>query len=375
MVDLKQKGLEFSKLLSPEVTLILDILQKHNKDAYIIGGAVRDFLLGYTVGDFDVATDALPEEISEWMNEIDAKTKPIGGDFGTVLVIIGKKAFDVSTYRTETFEVHGKPPTIVFVKSLADDLARRDFRLNAFVFDPKQNIILDPYDGLNDIQDKTINMIGDPNIRLKEDGLRIIRLGRFLAKFDMNLNSKILAAVQSVGKNAKFRNRRVVRNELLKLIKVSNPYQGIELLRKNDILHAIFPHFPFSPTFREDLIRDFSQLTVENEITKLFGFLVLISDGAQLTESHFKKLCQDLELSNKQEQQLERLYNCWKNFPDSPELQSIKPWVRATGINASEVLVHIYFLNVLKREKSINSDTKDEYLTIVRDVVKRLKTG
>ena len=109
MVDLKQKGLEFSKLLSPEVTIILDILQKHNKDAYIIGGAVRDFLLGYTIGDFDVATDALPKEISEWMNEIDAKIKPIGGDFGTVLVIIGKKAFDVSTYRKETFEV----PTVL----------------------------------------------------------------------------------------------------------------------------------------------------------------------------------------------------------------------------------------------------------------------
>ena len=375
MLDLAEKGLEFSKLITPEVSIILETLHKHDRDAFIIGGAVRDFLFGHQVGDFDIATDAVPTEIIEWMKAVHVKTKPIGGDFGTVLVIIGKKAFDVSTYRTETFNVHGEPPTVVFVKSLVADLARRDFRLNAIVYDPKKKIILDPHDGINDIQNQTINMIGDPHIRLKEDGLRIIRLARFLAKFDLTADSTLLSAVRSVGRNTKSRNRRAVRIELLKLIRVSNPFRGLELLYQNEILKAIFPHFPFSPHSPREFIKTFSLVTVENEITRIFGYLILMADDSQLNESHFEQVSAVLELSVKQEQHFQRLYKSWKNFPMNTDAQTIKRWVRATGINTSEVLVHIYFLNMLKTKKSIDSDSKDQYLKAVRQIVKKFKTG
>jgi tRNA nucleotidyltransferase/poly(A) polymerase len=375
LVNLAKKGLEFANLLPSELLIIIETLQRHDKDALIIGGAIRDFLFGSEIGDFDVATDAVPEEIKKWMNAVNVKTKFIGGEFGTVLAIVGKSAFDVSTYRTETFEVHGQPPTVAFVNSLTADLARRDFRLNAIVYNPQDKMISDPHCGINDIRNKTIHMIGDPEIRLKEDGLRIIRLARFMAKFDLTPDHFILSAVHSIGKNAKFRNKRAMRIEFLKLIQVSNPSKGLNLLYQNESLKAILPQFPFSIYSTDEIIKRFSLVTVDNEITRLFGFLILMTDDSQLNESHFKQVSFDLELSFKQEQQLQRLYTSWKNFPLNFDLQMIKRWVRATGINASEVLVHIYFLKLEKEKKHLDKDRRDQYLKLVRKFVKKLKTG
>jgi len=91
MVDLKQAGVEFSKNITPELNLILNTLIKNKKDAYIIGGAVRDFIFGHTVKDFDVATNAVPDQIVKWLTEVQVKTKAIGGKWGTVLAITGKQ--------------------------------------------------------------------------------------------------------------------------------------------------------------------------------------------------------------------------------------------------------------------------------------------
>ncbi|MHA1236866.1 MAG: hypothetical protein ACTSQ9_04295, partial [Candidatus Hodarchaeales archaeon] len=148
MVDLKQAGVEFSKNITPELNLILSTLTKNKKDAYIIGGAVRDFIFGHAVKDFDVATNAVPDQIVKWLAEVQVKTKPIGGKWGTVLAIAGKQAFDVSTYRKETFHTYGQPPEVTFINSLDDDLRRRDFQINTIVYDHKNNKIIDNYHGV-----------------------------------------------------------------------------------------------------------------------------------------------------------------------------------------------------------------------------------
>ncbi|PWI47880.1 hypothetical protein CEE45_09560 [Candidatus Heimdallarchaeota archaeon B3_Heim] len=379
MYDLKQKGEEFSTLLVPALVKIIRTLQLHGKEVFIIGGAVRDFLCGHQVKDFDVATNAVPEQIIKWLSEVNIKTKPIGGKYGTVLAIKGKNAFDISTYRKETFITYGQPPKITFVDSLDDDLIRRDFRINSILYDPEKSEIIDKYGGWADIQNQSISMIGDPNIRLKEDGLRVIRLARFMSKFNLNPEPEILDAVRLVGDSVKFRSTKVIQIELFKFLRVKDFQKGLMLLFENKILHGIFPHYPFQLAFEDHkhfsfLINNFCSLLISDELARLFGALLLFSDEAQLNESHFERIGENLALSNRQQQLLQRLYVSWKNFPRNKDRNEIKRWVRATGINTSEIVAKIFFLSLLKVEDAVH-DQEEEYLKTIQEMVSNLKTG
>ncbi len=379
MLDLKQKGEEFSTLLVPALVKIIKILQQHGKEVFIIGGAVRDFLCGHQVKDFDVATNAIPEQIIKWLKDVNIKTKPIGGKYGTVLAIEGKNAFDISTFRKETFHTYGQPPKIIFVESLDDDLIRRDFRINSILYDPERREIVDKYGGWDDIQKNSISMIGDPNIRLKEDGLRVIRLARFISKFDFTPEPEILSAVRSIGKSVKFRSTKVIQIELLKFLRVQNIKSGLMLLFENEILHGIFPEFPFETNFAQNnvypiLIEKICSFLTNDEITRLFGILLLFSDETNLNESHFDGIQGNLALSDRQQRLLQRLYTSWKNFPKNKEKTEIKRWVRATGINTSEMVAKIYFLSLLKANDDLYHQ-ENEYLQIIQEIVTRLKNG
>lgn len=379
MIDLTQKGVEFSKQITPELNLILNTLINNQKDAFIIGGAVRDFLVGHSVKDFDVATDAKPDQIIKWLEEVQVKTKAIGGKWGTVLAIIGKQAFDVSTYRKETFHTYGQPPEVTFIDSLDEDLRRRDFKINTIVFDPTSNQIIDPYQGMKDIEDGTISMIGDPKIRLLEDGLRIIRLSRFLSKFNLVPTKEMTTAVKSIGKDAKYRSKRVMQIELFKLLQLPNPGVGIKFLTDMNIFPSMFPKFPLNSDYQtsntSDLLDRFSLYPITNEISRLFGLLLLIADDRILDKSHFKQIKNDLLLSERQSLHLDRLYSSWMNFPTRLEKPTIKRWVRATGINASENLVKIYYLNLEKGTLKSKTKSEEEISWFVQEAVKKLRSG
>ena len=380
MNDIQHQVGKFRSLIPSELTLVIKALHKHGKDAYIIGGAVRDFLFGQEVKDFDLATDAVPNEIVQWLSDENIKTKPIGGKFGTVLAIVNKKAFDISTYRQEEFYEYGKPPKITFVTSLDEDLARRDFLINTIIYDPMNEKFIDKLGALNDIASKTIHMIGNPCIRLKEDGLRIIRLARFLSKFDLEISSDLYAAVQSIGNIVKFRSTRVVQIELFKFLSIPNITKGLTLLFRENILQVIFPEFPFlSPSeglsIPDRLLEKFSLLEVEDTLTRLFGILLILSNRIKLSLSDFKHICDYLGLVNRQSLRFERFFQSWKSFPDNTETDTIKRWVRATGINASKALVEFQFIIYeLEHFKSVNA-LKKTYLDAVQNAVDRLKLG
>lgn len=379
MVDLKQIGNEFSKLITPELNLILNTLLKNKKDAYIIGGAVRDFITDQRVKDFDVATNATPDQIIKWLTEVNIKTKPIGGKWGTVLAIVGKQAFDISTYRKETFHTFGQPPEVTLVDSLDEDLRRRDFKINTLIFDPKCNQIIDNYQGIKDIEEGTISIIGDSKIRLLEDGLRIIRLARFMSKFNLVPTNDIIAAVSSIGESAKYRSKRVLQIEIFKLLQLPDPGVGFTFLVAMNIFPSIFPAFPFSSTYRSKntikLLERFSLLPITNEITRLFGLLLIISDQEILVNNDFKRVENSLLLSNRQGLSLNRLYTSWINFPVGNDPVTIKHWVRATGINTSEDLANIYYLNLKRDMPDSKISNEGSLLVLINKAVDRLRKG
>ena len=158
-----------------EIQFIIDTLVKNGFEAYLVGGCVRDMLMGIPPHDYDITTSAPPEIILT----IFEKTIPTGIKHGTVTVKNGGIAAEVTTYRADgEYADHRRPETVTFVKSLKEDLARRDFTVNAIAYNEKEGI-KDFFGGIEDINKKILRAVGDPEKRFREDALRILRLFRF----------------------------------------------------------------------------------------------------------------------------------------------------------------------------------------------------
>ena len=175
------------------VKFIIDTYYNNNYEAFMVGGCVRDSLLGLKPKDFDVTTSALPE-ITE---NLFTKTIPTGIKHGTVTVVIDKENFEVTTYRTEENYIDNRrPEKVEFVKDLKEDLSRRDFTINAFAYNDKEGLI-DYFNGMDDLKNKVIRAVGDPNKRFNEDALRMLRAIRFSAQlgFLLNLRHTMLSKI------------------------------------------------------------------------------------------------------------------------------------------------------------------------------------
>ncbi|MFX0050726.1 MAG: CCA tRNA nucleotidyltransferase [Candidatus Hermodarchaeota archaeon] len=372
--DLKEKGRVFFDLLPSELHIIIKIFLKHQKDIYIIGGAVRDFLFRETIGDFDLATNALPKQITKLIDEVGAKTKPIGKKFGTVLAIIGKRAFDISTFRHEHFKISGEPPQVDFVESLDEDLTRRDFTINAIAFDPKTKIFIDKYGGIDDINNYRLRVIGDAFIRFNEDGLRIIRFARFMSQFNLTPDSVSLSAIAKIGNTARFRNPDALRIELFKMLDLPNPSSGLKLLWKNEIFYTIFSKFPFSKLqnlfpILDEGINQFNEIPHRQILIRLFGLLILFADESALSQDSWLQIGNNLNLSQKQREILNRLYQSWITFPFDLQSNELKHWVRRTGINTSEDILPLIFLKAKIFGDSKILDKKELYINRVNELL------
>ena len=170
---------------------ILKTLQDAGYEAYIVGGCVRDAILGLEPKDWDITTSALPEQVkSLFSNTVDT-----GIQHGTVMVIRHGIGYEVTTYRIDGEYKDGRhPENVTFTRSLAEDLKRRDFTINAFAYSPEKGVV-DMFDGLEDLENRLIRCVGDPNARFSEDALRIMRAVRFSAQLAFRIETVTLAAI------------------------------------------------------------------------------------------------------------------------------------------------------------------------------------
>lgn len=222
--------------LPKPVTKVLKKFQDKDFEIYIVGGAVRDILMGKPVHDWDFTTNATPEEI--------LKIFPDGfydNIFGTVGLKINKfeKPFEVTTFRTEFgYSDNRRPDKVSWGKTLEEDLARRDFTINAMALKDK---IIDPYGGQTDLNKKTIRAVGDANERFNEDALRMMRAIRIAAELGFTIEEKTFEAIKKnaplIGKIAKER----VKDELFKLLASPNPYEGMLLFKNSGLMDEILP--------------------------------------------------------------------------------------------------------------------------------------
>ena len=213
-------------------------LRRAKKRAWIVGGSVRDLLRGVAVADYDVCTDARPEEIQK----IFPRTVPTGIEHGTITVLLAGKPYEVTTLRGETTYSDGRRPDgVVFHDDILEDLARRDFTVNAIALDPLDAVLVDPYGGQRDLAAKLIRAVGDPRARFDEDGLRVLRAARFVATLEADLDPATKAAIApTLGTFRKVSAERV-RDEWMKTMKARAPSRAFEVMRVTGILDVTCP--------------------------------------------------------------------------------------------------------------------------------------
>jgi len=249
---------------------ILEKLESSGFEAYIVGGSVRDLLMEREVKDWDITTNTKPEEILKIFSTFANATadKPATfyeNDFGTVGVKTGDEKFpivEITTYRIESkYSDKRHPDKIKFAETLAEDLSRRDFTINALALKLNQSSafplqskdcnsskpsfigfeIIDLFEGKKDLKNKIIRAVGNADERFDEDALRMMRAVRFAVQLDFSIEEKTLKALKKNCKNLKYISQERIKDELTKIILSNDPSKGIDLLHENGLLDFIIP--------------------------------------------------------------------------------------------------------------------------------------
>ena len=214
-------------------------LEEAGFEAVFVGGAVRDYLLGKEASDYDIATSATPVEVKQ----IFTHTIDVGIAHGTVMVLLEDEPVEVTTYRTEsTYTDHRRPDEVNFVRSLIDDLKRRDFTMNAIALTLTGKLI-DPFGGITDLQQRKIRAVGNAADRFHEDALRMIRAVRFSSVLGFDIEKSTLQAIESNAEKIRYVSVERIKVEMDKLWRGMEPGKAIAILKETGLAENL-PLFP-----------------------------------------------------------------------------------------------------------------------------------
>lgn len=213
-------------------------LENEGFETYLVGGAVRDRLLGKEIHDIDLTTRARPNDIMRIFSHL--KLIDIGKKFGTIKVIYKSKEYEITSFRSEsTYKDRRHPEKISFSDSIDEDLKRRDFTINAMAF--RNGELIDLFGGQKDLQNKLIRAVGNPYERIKEDYLRAIRAVRFATILGFEIESELKKAISQMASHIEDISKERISDEVDKILLADNPSRGIRLLDDLHLLEYIFP--------------------------------------------------------------------------------------------------------------------------------------
>ncbi len=217
---------------------VVETLQAKGFTALFAGGCVRDHLLGRTPKDYDVATEAFPEEVEALF----PKTIPIGKAFGVIAVVIGKEIVEVATFREETGTLDGRHPETILFSAAKEDALRRDFTINGMFYDPVADQLHDYVHGQRDLEKRIVAAIGDPAERFREDHLRLLRAARFAHTLDFQIEPRTEEAVRRMAHLVSNISAERIEQELTRiLVESPRPGDALEHLHKLGLLEHILP--------------------------------------------------------------------------------------------------------------------------------------
>ena len=276
--------------LDPGAALLLDALHGAGHAAYAVGGCVRDSLLGLDPHDWDLCTSARPEQVMALFGE--EKCIPTGLQHGTVTVKQGGRLYETTTFRTEGAYSDGRhPDAVCFVPEVREDLARRDFTINAMAYSAEEGLI-DPFGGRDDLAAHLVRAVGEPERRFEEDALRILRLYRFAARFGFAIDPATGAAARALGPHLDCVSAERIQEELLKLLAAPRPGRYLEPAVLAVVLPELEPEK--QPERFAELCRTVDRIepTVENVPARLAALL------CPLGEAGARKALRKLKCSN-----------------------------------------------------------------------------
>jgi poly(A) polymerase/tRNA nucleotidyltransferase (CCA-adding enzyme) len=222
-----------------EVRELVAALKAAGKRAYLVGGGVRDLLAGLPAEDFDVATDARPEEV----RKLFPRTAPTGIKHGTITVLGKAGEYEVTTFRRDgKYGDARHPDDVTYAAAVEEDLSRRDFTFNAFAYDPLKDEFIDLYRGVEDFEQGIVRAVGDAEERFREDGLRPLRAIRLAARFEFEIEAETFQAIPKVLERVRMVAVERVRGELTKMLATAErPSYGIDLMREAGLLELFIP--------------------------------------------------------------------------------------------------------------------------------------
>ncbi|WP_347268055.1 CCA tRNA nucleotidyltransferase [Paracoccus sp. (in: a-proteobacteria)] len=226
-------------MADPVLARVLAALTAGGAQALIVGGAVRNALLGEPVADVDIATSAPPAEVMRLAAAAGLRTVPTGIEHGTVTLIAGGHGYEVTSFRRDV-ETFGRRAVIAFSDSLHEDAERRDFTMNALYADASGQV-LDPVGGLADLAARRLRFVGDPRARITEDYLRILRFFRFLAWYGREADLHALAACRELRAGLAGISKERIGHEMRRLLAAPDPTQALALMAEAGILSLILP--------------------------------------------------------------------------------------------------------------------------------------
>lgn len=227
--------------IPPLVSRVTDVLRKGGFEAYLVGGCVRDLILNRPPKDWDVTTNAEPEQILHLFGE-DAF---YNNSFGTVGITSETedetlKVIEITPYRIESEYVDKRrPENVTFAKTLEEDLSRRDFTVNAIAYDDAKGQLIDPYKGQKDIKEKMLHAVGDPDERLEEDALRIMRCLRLSAELDFAIGIETMSALEKHAGGLAHISKERIRDEFKRILESKTPMQALFMAQKLGVLKHI----------------------------------------------------------------------------------------------------------------------------------------
>jgi tRNA nucleotidyltransferase (CCA-adding enzyme) len=344
-------GLSTPSLLqeNEDLTHVLDVLCAGGYGAWVVGGAVRDSLLGKIPHEYDICTTATPDEVIESFDD----TIPTGVKFGTVTVKSGTSMFEVTTLRTETGYGDGRRPDVVeWGDSLLTDLSRRDFTINAMAYDLARELLHDPFGGKRDLENKCLRAVGNANQRLSEDGLRILRAYRFMDRQENGIwqpeNELSIALVENRAMLAMVSIERVW-SELARIITGKNASKVLSRMNDDGILAAIFGYPLHSEVF--DLVS-----RVPEDLEARFALI-----SSKINQNDLTIILERLKVSKSTFNRTKFLHSLLGKLPNQNELRLYRYTL------GTEVITHSSMLSALGDNtdlinKSLNYPSKIDCL-------------
>ena len=231
---------------APEATNLAVAFKAAGFKLALVGGPVRDAILGRLGNDLDFTTDAHPKDCEKILNKWADSVWDIGAAFGTVAGKKGDITVEITTYRSESYELDSRKPNVEFGKTIEADLSRRDFTINAMALELTTNepTFIDLYNGVEDLQSKLIKTPGKPEDSFSDDPLRMMRAARFMSQLNFTIDPAVITAIKSMSARLEIISAERIRDEFIKIIMSDNPRLGITLLVETGLADIFLPEIP-----------------------------------------------------------------------------------------------------------------------------------